>query len=468
MMNIEWCKVFSKDLLAFNKMFIARKGKIPCNVIELHGTDEDIEFAAETEKAIFEKEGYSIVISDELPAARTSFQNAFFVKKANGVGHLTIDVTGAAELAIISKFAKILGFDTDVAVIKKTIKDSGFGDQVKTAIENNGMEVYATQVISNHFANYIDNEFHIDDLGFTPVVHTKADMPVAEVKTEEKAVVEVNKTESEVATEAAQSLLADDDIVVNETTKESKPVTTPTKKPTATETEKPIEKVVEKTAEKAEKPTNVAPNKSQDVQVAEKKDETNTVVKHGTAGNMLNQFKANANAIHKQAEEDAVAKKKAEEEAAKAAPVPEKKDKNTGYKIKEQLTDEEAAENEKLLAALSEKYQDVMNYIDETCNTRFRIIRNKMKECLDEKKFVHQFAPDYMEISDDYSSELYAKIYELDTMTVEFNKKVTHQIIDLGCPFCGHSWKEDVTFLDKGPQFIECPKCYSERGFEKQ
>lgn len=138
------------------------------------------------------------------------------------------------------------------------------------------------------------------------------------------------------------------------------------------------------------------------------------------------------------------------------------------YKIKESLTDEEIEANNDLLQQIKQVYAETIKFIEDTCNASYRIILNKMQESLDTLKFDKQFCVIYMELSNDYSTELYKRLYQLDKVTEAFNEKVVHLVVNLGCPYCRNTWDEDITFAPSGPQFIRCPSCYTERPFEKK
>jgi len=133
---------------------------------------------------------------------------------------------------------------------------------------------------------------------------------------------------------------------------------------------------------------------------------------------------------------------------------------------KETLTPEEEAENESLLADLVADYKNAIQSVRDTRNPGFRIIEKKLNECINKNEFNTQFCRIYMEISNDYSTALYAALYALDNKTKEFREKITHRIAHFGCPQCGNEWDEDLTFRPKGLCEITCPKCGQGRMFE--
>lgn len=142
--------------------------------------------------------------------------------------------------------------------------------------------------------------------------------------------------------------------------------------------------------------------------------------------------------------------------------------KKPAYVIKDRLSDEEAAKNEEYLTNLRAIYEEGIRFIKETCNSQYRIILNKMQDAVEKNIYKTQYCPLYLEISEDRKTPLYHKLYEIDMATIEFQKKVVHQVIHMGCAFCGNEWDEEITYLSKGPHFVKCPNCYSERPFEKE
>ncbi len=152
--------------------------------------------------------------------------------------------------------------------------------------------------------------------------------------------------------------------------------------------------------------------------------------------------------------------------------VPEPEDTAVGqdlpYQIKDELTEEEQAHNKALLDEIRVKYNKTIKYIQELHNGSYQIILNTMKECNERSKYDKQFTLLYMDISDNFKTELYKRLYDLDNYTKSFNEKLIHQVVELGCPYCGSRWKEDITFVPSGQQFIQCPNCSEERPYNKQ
>jgi len=145
----------------------------------------------------------------------------------------------------------------------------------------------------------------------------------------------------------------------------------------------------------------------------------------------------------------------------------EQQQKKPNLIVKEELTEDEERNNKRLLEDLRDLYKTTIIYINETCNSQYRGILNKMQEAVDKNVYKQQFTKMYLDISEDTSSELYRRLYEVDIATQKFHKSVVHQIRHLGCFNCGTNWDEDITFLAKGPHKVHCPKCFNDYPFEK-
>ena len=121
-----------------------------------------------------------------------------------------------------------------------------------------------------------------------------------------------------------------------------------------------------------------------------------------------------------------------------------------------------------MLHKIRSKYEQALQFVTDLHSPQFTLFINLFREALDNNKYTKQWCPMYLEISDDLTTELYAKLYELDQITAEFNKKLIHQVLHIGCPFCVTEWNEDITFVDKGLHYTRCPNCNSERPFMKE
>lgn len=155
-------------------------------------------------------------------------------------------------------------------------------------------------------------------------------------------------------------------------------------------------------------------------------------------------------------------------EKSAVVPEPKKITVNRPKNCKDVLTEEENIRNKELLNDIQVKYTEMVEFIESLCNPQWGTILNHMKDCKKNNLFNKQWCKMYLEVSDDVSTPLYAKLYELDNQTLQYNNEVVHQIKNLGCFNCGGTWEEDITFLEKGAHYIKCPHCGQNRGFEKE
>lgn len=157
----------------------------------------------------------------------------------------------------------------------------------------------------------------------------------------------------------------------------------------------------------------------------------------------------------------------AEEESQIPRPTTKKEVKVQGT-FKEELSEKEKEQNAEKLVKLQESYKEVSAFIVDSKDNRFRSIAKELDNAVATNVYKTQWCPVYLNISDDTSTELYAKLYELDIETLEFNKTITRQSLHLGCAFCGTEWDEDITFKPTGVFYAECPNCYTQRPYEKK
>lgn len=146
-------------------------------------------------------------------------------------------------------------------------------------------------------------------------------------------------------------------------------------------------------------------------------------------------------------------------------PVPTKKN-NVLDSAKDSLSEEENERNWALLNQLIDKHNQCIKIIDDSYNTGFYPIKSTLQECVNKKVFNRQYCRIYMDISNDYTTELYNNLYELDQMVQDFHKSVVRKKLHLGCPNCGSEWDEDLTFLTPGIHEVSCPKCDMSRRIE--
>lgn len=146
-------------------------------------------------------------------------------------------------------------------------------------------------------------------------------------------------------------------------------------------------------------------------------------------------------------------------------PAPTKKN-NILDSAKDSLSEEENERNWALLHQLIDKHNQCIKIIDDSYNTGFYPIKSTLQECVNKKVFNRQYCRIYMDISNDYTTELYNNLYELDQMVQDFHKSVVRKKLHLGCPNCGSEWDEDLTFLTPGIHEVSCPKCDMSRRIE--
>ena len=146
-------------------------------------------------------------------------------------------------------------------------------------------------------------------------------------------------------------------------------------------------------------------------------------------------------------------------------PAPTKKN-NVLDSAKDSLSEEENERNWALLHQLIDKHNQCIKIIDDSYNTGFYPIKSTLQECVNKKVFNRQYCRIYMDISNDYTTELYNNLYELDQMVQDFHKSVVRKKLHLGCPNCGSEWDEDLTFLTPGIHEVSCPKCDMSRRIE--
>lgn len=152
-------------------------------------------------------------------------------------------------------------------------------------------------------------------------------------------------------------------------------------------------------------------------------------------------------------------------EAPTDPPAPTKKN-NVLDSAKDSLSEEENERNWALLHQLIDKHNQCIKIIDDSYNTGFYPIKSTLQECVNKKVFNRQYCRIYMDISNDYTTELYNNLYELDQMVQDFHKSVVRKKLHLGCPNCGSEWDEDLTFLTPGIHEVSCPKCDMSRRIE--
>lgn len=420
--NNTWCSHVNARLDAFNKAYIARKGKGIIPFIELHGLDDDIKACAQKEAELFyscgllknatvcigvqdtkDHQAYLLKANTEILDKKEG--SIYFFSDSCSQKHKNVfDVRGCASVGLLSEIAAGLGFEN----LTKDI--------LKAELEQypEWMSYDTEQMVNNtiirHYMTYSDNIFHADDLSWLRNKKQKSQEKAENMKLQERS-----KPEKHILEEAEQT----------EKGKKQHKFRFPTNGHVLP---KQAHLSAESAAEEQTSPVENTNSKT------EKKD------------------------IHPQEQS----------EQENAAPVPQMKKKVSTGIVKEKLTEEEERANQEKLNALLKTYQEAIEFITSLRNAKWRSIVNKMNDAVNNKKFTQQWCPLYLELSDDISSELYAKLYDVDQQTIQFNKTVIHQVVSLGCPNCGKEWQEDITFRDKGIHQVECPICCFGMRYERK
>ena len=468
MNNLDWCKETIPELFTLNKMISARKGNIPVKVIYLAGEEKCVAFVIEQEQELFA--GLTIVTKepDTKPYVTIKVPDNIIPRFDY------TDFFNKLAFDNMEVFNKIVDFDN------KDFSEWIDGESIESHLEEyitDNIDEAASNTLLCHFDKYDDNTFHIpEDLSWVykvPFIENAVEsnteslsesISISEPESVSESVSEqVNLSESE-SESASEVVLESESISETESESLSTSESESTSEVIHSETaavEEPVPAVEEKKAP-APAPTKKATMSVLFGRNKKKQQDKDVSVKFTKDGQAI----AFVDTETPQSPEEVM-----EEEvpAEDAVPKPTfKKNKETGISVKDVLTEDEIKSNKELLDNIRREYNDCIKFIEDSCNTSYRIILNTMKECNDKLRYNKPFCKMYLETGNpDLGSELYAKLYALDQLTVEFNKKVVHQVKKIGCFSCNHTWNEDITFLSDGPHFVECPKCFTEIPFEK-
>ncbi len=419
MANINWCEKSIPELYTFNKMYSIRKGNVPIKVICFDGEKKSIDYAIKMQREC----GIDVKYTNDPTAG------------------IKITIIGNIVPYDFSEFVLKLGFDNfDIKKFNSTISDD-LKAKLEIVILKNDIDMTVNDILISHFKQYEDNIYHGENE--FDVVTSGVDIP------EEATTAQVNKTsEQRMPLKARKSFqnplaqrIASDKSFAPKAKSEDEPKDVePVAIVDVAETqvaEAPVAEIPEIESIETEPSAPEIPTPEDDVEEV-----SETVIPEP------------------EVEEEPVAEEVPEPEETEAEQV--------STNVKETLSEEEVENNKALLREIRDVYGDCIKFIEDTCNASYRIILNKMKECNSNHRYNTQFCPMYMEVSNNYKTELYKKLYILDQKTKEYNEKVVRQVIELGCWNCSHKWKEDITFIKPGPQYVKCPKCLTERPFEKK
>lgn len=408
------------EIIAFHNMILAMEGKEPpLFVVQLSGTEEEKNYVYEKEREFVTQAGYDAKYVQNLSEVPSFSGTIIFCKRtAKNTLVFPIDCT-FAENELIPTWVKDFIAKTHFTGIsgKDLMNDPRFSD-LKQSYDRDPVGTI-TKTILTHFKTGKGAAFLSSDLNWLEQENNQKE-------------TENDNTNVTIAKQEVKQETEIDTKVEAETTKTDEPKVTKTIEAKSESEVEQNDSGEEKTsdfatdsAKEPEVPSSVAVQEVQDVQNVSKEPVNSEPPKP-----------------------DAVAE------------APKKKIE------KETLTPEEDAENESLLADLIADYKNAIQSVRDTRNPGFRIIEKKLNECINKNEFNTQFCRIYMEISNDYSTALYAALYALDNKTKEFREKITHRIAHFGCPQCGNEWDEDLTFRPKGLCEITCPKCGQGRMFE--
>lgn len=429
--STDWCSGISQRLTAFNKAYIARKGNGLAQDIVLKGDDESVQYCVRQEAHLFAE--HQIILSPEIITDKDKKDSpmAFFLENDNGLERIPgniyflkqsrcsfrneFDVSGCAEQAKLQSAVDRLGFDAlTVETLKETLESiPGWRNSL------DDLKLFINNTLICHFSSQEDNVFHKEDLLW--ITSSCPNTEKAEEPMDKLTDSPVKSKDHHEQENIPQEIIPENTALV-----------------TAQETTE------QKTSPKDSPVTEII---SEDVPSEEEPEEA--------------QEEANIPAYRQEIpeQENTESKDSAGERTEENQP---------HWKQKSTLSATEDSQNHMMLERLKQQYEATLSYIESLHNGKWRTLAGRMKQALEKSKFDQQWCVLYMGISQDYSTELYARLYRLDEITEKFNNTIVHQIVKTGCPMCGHTWEEDVTFLPRGLHFLECPNCYQEKGYEKK
>lgn len=526
----DWCEKKLPELARFNKAFIKRKGKGFAHVIVLTSENkEDINYCYEKESALFESFGWYCVLmnGDSVPKTCTL---VFRTTPNKDEVYNAFDVTGVSRSVIdrdvLAKLVDMIGFDDLTMDYLQGINES-YLLYLLSKVSDLGMDRFVNELLVNHYNNTDSDNMTKEDLkilfGTDDVKTLCSTAATCEVKEQDtnsfvSPTSEPTKAEREPASVTGQAdepnkAAAKEPVthVVEQSVEvpvprpaqpQPKPNPLPYDERPANEDKinshsiphskgflsshgkfRPVtvtnneRSVTTKTAEtKQNEPKNeLNPTilGAEDRKPASVPEVEQTVMENQEKGEpkSVSEDKDIVSEVEEsQTIPEPVISEPKEEEADDGTPsVPAPvKVKKISFQSKEVLTEEDKKQNAELLHKIRSKYEQALQFVTDLHSPQFTLFINLFREALDNNKYTKQWCPMYLEISDDLTTELYAKLYELDQITAEFNKKLIHQVLHIGCPFCVTEWNEDITFVDKGLHYTRCPNCNSERPFMKE
>ena len=443
-MEWSWCKEFCPEMATYNKVYKIKKGKGLLNHIKLVGDKKQVKYCEKKEREYFAQIDAGIDVIFVSGNEYNGPKNVFDV----------------SECRVPNKYGKV-------------IKETGLNyneDNLDEIIGNKDLSGFSNEEIVNnillaHYDKSDDEVLYPADFSWAPDRTDTDNEPVSEALKEkdvsdiqdelqlQETQEEIQEPEQEPANEPEKSSELKKEPQVEQTDEREK------KNDGHREYIRPEDSRLEGSASKnLGKPSYLnhgheqKPERKGMFSKIQKKQETETV--------KLKEQKS-------ESREDDSKINYAEEE--KKPPVPEVKRTENDMIVKETITAEENARNIAMLKDIESQYMDARNLIDQMSDSRYRILGNKLADTMKDKTYGKtQWARQYLDVSDNVATELYAKLYNLDRQTKKFCKEVVHQVEHMGCPMCGKEWDEDVTFLRPGIHYILCPNCNAERPYEKE
>ena len=480
-----WCENTVPKLARFNQIFIKRNGKGFAHTLVLKSKNEkDIQYCFEKEKAFFKQNGWICVLTDDPMKIPT--KNILIIRTATKENEIYNEfcVEGVGFLdSNLKELVDLVGFEDLTLEYLKTL-DQKYIDHLSECLKV-GVEKFVNDLLMNHY-----NHTDVDTM-------TKEDKRVlfgtSDLNPKEK---EGNKNTSFKPEDRKQTTESKDPLSNQSNQKESK---TGEEKSSTGSKESGYEEVIKahsisskgflkkssgfkqntlhtpfgepkrEEAKAATEGTESAMGVAGAVPEQAGSDVTETEVRNPEEGSAEYNEKVPESSVSDQTDPGQAEAKESETEAEEnpeGPPAPVKVKKIT-FKSKETLTEEDKKSNAELLHNIRSQYEETLRFIKNTHSPQYTLFVNLITEALESNKYTKQWCPMYLEISDDLTTEVYARLYELDHITADFNKKLIHQVMHIGCPFCANEWDEDVTFIGFGVHYTRCPKCANERPFEK-
>ena len=526
----DWCEKTLPELARFNKAFIKRKGKGFAHVIVLTAENkEDINYCYEKESALFESFGWYCVLmnGDSVPKTCTL---VFRTTPNKDEIYNAFDVTGVSRSVIdkdvLAKLVDMIGFDDLTMDYLQGINES-YLLYLLSKVSDLGMDRFVNELLVNHYNNTDSDNMTKEDLkilfGTDDVKTLCSTAATCEVKEQDtnsfvSPTSEPTKAEREPASVTGQANEPNKAAAKEQVTHVvEQSVEIPVPRPAQPQPkpnplpydERPAneDKINSHSIPHSKgflsshgkfRPVTVTNNersvtaKTVETKQNEPKNELNPAIlgAEDRKPASIPEVEQTVMENHEEREQKSVSEDKdivSEVEESQTTPEPvisepkeEESDDDTpsvpapvkvkkiSFQSKEVLTEEDKKQNAELLHKIRSQYEQALQFVTDLHSPQFTLFINLFREALDNNKYTKQWCPMYLEISDDLTTELYAKLYELDQVTAEFNKKLIHQVLHIGCPFCVTEWNEDITFVDKGLHYTRCPNCNSERPFMKE